>query len=500
MVSIVDNMKPILTDRQKELLKFIYRYLKDNGYPPTFEEMRGELNVVSNQSVIDLLSALEKKKLIRRDEGAARGLKILKQGYGALDTLELAPNLGASSAGPFVQDVEIAGEWQEISPEVTKLQDEVYVIKVKGDSMIGAGIDAGDTLLVKSAKEFVSGDIVVAQSPDGTTVKRFVSERKPPYMYLKPENPKYRHIPFFNITLQGKVIAVLRNGHWQFINKSKSFDILTKNEIVETDSEEINLKPYFQNQDITIYNDDIISIKSIPDSSIDLIVTSPPYNVDIHYNSNDDSISYQKYLEFIWKWLEKCFALTKNDGRFCLNIPLDKNKGGQQSVYADILKIAKDIGWRYHSTIIWNEGNISRRTAWGSWMSARAPYVIAPVEMIVVLYKKDWRKLGGSGKSDIAKNEFMTWTSGVWTFSGESKKRVGHPAPFPVELPKRCIKLFSFVGDAVLDPFLGSGTTLIAAYQNNRKGIGVDIDKTYCDLAIKRLNLEARINQTSLIK
>lgn len=256
-----------------------------------------------------------------------------------------------------------------------------------------------------------------------------------------------------------------------------------------------DLKPYFEYDNIIIYNEDILKISTIPHNSIDLIVTSPPYNVDIHYNSHFDNLTYDDYLEFTRKWISKCYELTKEDGRFCLNIPLDKNKGGQQSVYADITKIAKDVGWKYHSTIIWNEGNISRRTAWGSFMSASAPYVIAPVEVILVLYKKNWKKVSGSKKSDITKEEFMDWTNGIWSFSGESKRRVGHPAPFPIELPRRCIKLFSYIGDTVLDPFMGSGTTLIAAYLNKRKSIGVDIDKEYCDLAIKRLKQEAQIYQ-----
>ncbi len=256
--------------------------------------------------------------------------------------------------------------------------------------------------------------------------------------------------------------------------------------------------PFFKTKDIIIYNEDFLKTTTIPENSIDLIVTSPPYNVDIHYNSQKDNISYEEYLKFTKKWIEKCYFLAKEDGRFCLNIPLDKNKGGQQSVGADIITIAKNVGWKYHSTIIWNEGNISRRTAWGSFMSAAAPYVIAPVELIVVLYKKKWKKTSGSRKSDITKSEFMQWTNGVWNFSGESKKRVGHPAPFPIELPRRCIKLFSFVGDMVLDPFLGSGTTLIAAYLNKRKGIGVEIDKQYCHLSVKRLYQEAKINQKKL--
>lgn len=254
-------------------------------------------------------------------------------------------------------------------------------------------------------------------------------------------------------------------------------------------------EPYFQKETIKIYNADILRTDCVKEKTIDLIITSPPYNVGIKYNSHDDKMLYKDYLSFTRKWLTKCYKLIKDDGRFCLNIPLDKNKGGQQSVCADITTIAKQVGWRYHSTIIWNEGNISRRTAWGSWLSASAPYVIAPVEVIVILYKNQWKKISGSRKSDISKEEFMKWTNGVWNFSGESKKRVGHPAPFPVELPRRCIKLFSFVEDTVLDPFLGSGSTLIACVKNNRLGIGIEIDKHYCKLAKQRIIAETPINQ-----
>ena len=259
-------------------------------------------------------------------------------------------------------------------------------------------------------------------------------------------------------------------------------------------------KPYFKSRNIEIYQEDILKFSSLPKESVDLIITSPPYNVDIHYNSHSDDLSYEDYLEFTQKWIKKCFDFAKKEGRFLLNIPLDKNKGGQKSVGADITKIAKDIGWKYHSTIIWNEGNISRRTAWGSFMSASAPYVIAPVELILVLYKESWKKTGGSRKNDITKQEFMDWTNGIWSFNGQNKKGAGgHPAPFPIELPKRCIKLFSFIDDIVFDPFLGSGSTLIASSLYNRKGIGVDIDKQYCDIAINRLQQEAKINQLKLI-
>lgn len=255
---------------------------------------------------------------------------------------------------------------------------------------------------------------------------------------------------------------------------------------------------HFCTDQLRIYHDDILKTTSIPHDSVDLIVTSPPYNVDVQYNSHDDTTPYDHYLEFNRRWLDTCYRLTKDSGRFCLNVPLDKNRGGQQSVYADFTTIAKQVGWRYHSTIIWNEQNISRRTAWGSWLSATAPFVIAPVEVIVVLYKGTWKRDGRGRTSDITRDEFSEWTNGVWSFSGESKKRIGHPAPFPVELPRRCIKLFSFVNDIVLDPFLGSGSTLVACAITNRQGIGVDVDREYCELARRRLLNEGGVNQLRL--
>ena len=244
---------------------------------------------------------------------------------------------------------------------------------------------------------------------------------------------------------------------------------------------------YFRHKNVVLFQGNSLDEHLFDKEFVDLIVTSPPYNVGIEYNSNNDELDYDHYLEFSEKWICNCFKWSKTQARFILNIPLDKNKGGQRSVGADLTTIAQKVGWKYHSTIVWNEGNISRRTAWGSWMSAAAPFVIAPVELIVVLYKDSWKKTTGSRVSDIKRQEFMDWTNGVWTFNGESKKRVGHPAPFPRELPYRAIKLFSFVKDVVFDPFCGSGTSLIEAANNNRIGVGVEIDKHYCEIAKNRI-------------
>ena len=234
----------------------------------------------------------------------------------------------------------------------------------------------------------------------------------------------------------------------------------------------------------------------IKNQSVNLTVTSPPYNVGLHYNSTDDGESYAQYLEFTKQWLTNVYDWTCHTGRLCLNIPIDKNKNGKQPVYADITNIAtRHTGWRYHTTILWNESNISKRTAWGSWCSASAPHVIAPIEIILVLYKDEWHRYR-RGTSTITKNEFINYTNGLWTFNGARQN--GHPAPFPQELPDRCIKLFSFKEDVVLDPFAGSGTTIISALKNGRRAIGIEKSKLYHTLAKKYIDGTANQTEFSL--
>src|SRR4030042_4826085 len=208
-----------ITKRQKEMLSIIYGYIKSSGYPPTFEEMKDRLGVSSNQSVLDLLNKLKEKKVIKRNESVARSIAVLPYGYEILDRPPLAPFLGVSHAGSPMEAIQIEGEWQDLSKEVAALSGQVYLIKVSGDSMINAGIDDGTIVLVKKTQEFVSGDIVLAQIGDETTIKRFISEDKPPYLYLKPENPNYEIIYFTeDVILKGKVISIIKNGRWRPTN------------------------------------------------------------------------------------------------------------------------------------------------------------------------------------------------------------------------------------------------------------------------------------------
>lgn len=483
----------MLTIRQKQIFEYIKKYIQKKNYAPSLEDTRKHFRLASRSTVHYHIAALEKKGYLNKFGSRARALEVTKKRGSSI--LVNIPLLGTIAAGQPIEAIENK-EIIAVPKDKLPRSGEVYALRVTGNSMIDENINDGDVILVRHQETAENGQKVVALIDNQeATLKKYYREGR--RIRLQPANKNMEPIILRSgrdISIQGIVLDIVRGIG----------TILPENALSDKPIRRAEAKssaPYFKMNNLLIYKDDILKIGSIPNNSVDLIITSPPYNVDIHYNSHADNLTYDDYLEFTRKWIKKCFDLAKSEGRFLLNIPLDKNKGGQKSVGADITKVAKDIGWKYHSTIIWNEGNISRRTAWGSYMSASAPYVIAPVELILVLYKDSWKKTGGSRKNDITKQEFMDWTNGIWTFSGQSKKGAGgHPAPFPVELPKRCIKLFSFMGDTVLDPFLGSGSTLIASHLYGRKGIGVDIDEEYCKIAVERLQQEGKINQKSLLK
>jgi len=209
-------MQTEITKRQKDLLAIIYHYIDSTGYAPTFNEMRESLNVISNQSVINLLKQLQTKGFIKRSESFARSIVILPAGYKVLNVSRMAQILGYASAGRPEESSEVLGEWQEISAEVARLKDEIFLLKISGDSMINAGIDDGDMVVVQVKKEFFSGDIVLAQINNEATIKRFITEKTLTKSFLQPENPKYQAIPCTSETkIIGKVISVLKNGGWR---------------------------------------------------------------------------------------------------------------------------------------------------------------------------------------------------------------------------------------------------------------------------------------------
>ncbi len=203
-------------------------------------------------------------------------------------------------------------------------------------------------------------------------------------------------------------------------------------------------------------------------SKADLIVTSPPYNIGIDYGIYDDRKTYKEYLDFSKAWLAKCFEILMAGGRICVNVPIDIQG---HSLSADLTILAKRAGFKYKGTIIWNPS-----AALGA--SKHSMVFSRNIELILIFYKDGWKPV---------KAEFKEWVNEIWQFSGESKKRVGHPAPFPVEIPRRLMKMFSDPHDIVLDPFSGSGSTMVACMLCGRKGIGVEIDEKYVKASIDRL-------------
>lgn len=218
----------------------------------------------------------------------------------------------------------------------------------------------------------------------------------------------------------------------------------------------------------------------LPDGGVDLIVTSPPYGLGVAYADSDDDTGYEPYLALARLWAAEMHRVAAPQGRLCLNVPLDTWRGGPRPFAADWLGQLRDAGWQYRTSIVWTKGNghSSRSVARGSPDSPSAPAVMAPVEVILVCHKGDWN-LRRVGPHDLTHDAWLTWTNGLWTFPGTSDPR--HPAPFPEELPRRCISLFSFRGDVVLDPFCGSGTTPAVAARLGRRVVAFDVSPGYVE-------------------
>lgn len=208
-------MSKNITEKQKNILEIIYNSLKSANFPPTLAEIRQVIGVKSNQAVLDILEALERKGFIKRERGKARNMTILPLGFTILGRRREIPFLGVSAAGPFIESLDTLATWFALPGEVLKderinqSKEDFFAIQVYGDSMINAGINDGDTLLVKKTREFRSGDIVVARCDDGTTVKRFIAESDG-RAYLRPENPAYNNITIYEeMIFEGKVILNL---------------------------------------------------------------------------------------------------------------------------------------------------------------------------------------------------------------------------------------------------------------------------------------------------
>ena len=245
----------------------------------------------------------------------------------------------------------------------------------------------------------------------------------------------------------------------------------------------------------TIIDSSCENMKDIPNNSLHLMITSPPYNVSKEY---DNDLSLNEYLSLLKNCFTETYRVLVDGGRACINIA---NIGRKPYIPLSdyVSKIMIEIGFNMRGEIIWNKSaGAGISTAWGSFQSASNPILRDVHEYILIFSKGNYKRERDKEekelrKDNITKEEFIEWTKSVWTMNTESAKRIGHPAPFPEELPNRLIKLFSFTNDIVIDPFMGSGTTAIAAIKNKRNFVGYEINEEYINLANNRI-LNLKIN------
>jgi len=225
-------------------------------------------------------------------------------------------------------------------------------------------------------------------------------------------------------------------------------------------------------------------LKKLPNNCIHLVVTSPPYNVGKEY---DKDLTLEEYLDFIEEVMREVYRVLVWGGRVCFNVA---NLGRKPYIplHAYLIERFEKIGFLFRGEIIWDKGDgvSAASTAWGTWQSAVNPILRDQHEYIIVLSKGDFKRRK-TGEDTITREEFLEFTKSIWRFPPESAKKVGHPAPFPEELPYRCIQLYTFKGDIVLDPFVGSGTTCVAALKTGRHFIGIEIEKKYVEIARRRI-------------
>jgi site-specific DNA-methyltransferase (adenine-specific) len=250
-----------------------------------------------------------------------------------------------------------------------------------------------------------------------------------------------------------------------------------------------------------VINCDIMDgFKSIPNNSIDLILTSPPYNVGIEYDTWNDSLSKKDYFGWVQNWLSKCYRSLKPDGRIAINVPFEVNmKHDNERVFisSEYWVQMRNVGFKWFGLVRLEEiaTQRARFTAWGSYLSPSMPYVHNAEECVLLAYKENPKKIN-KGETDLTKKEFIEYVSGVWSYRAETQPMT--KVCFSKDIPYKAIKLLTWKGDTVLDPFTGSGTTGVTAIQLKRNFIGFEISKNYCAIANDRIQYEIDKNNCAL--
>ncbi len=451
----------MLTKTQKPIFEYIKKYINKNDYGPTLQEIKKYFKLSSLSTVHQHLDNLESKGYIKRIKNQPRSIELNNRKKIEKRESELVniPLLGTIPAGQPFEAIE--------NPEMIKVQRSLlaksgkhYALKVEGDSMIDEGIFDGATVIIRGQPTVENGETAVALiNGDQVTLKKIYKEKN--RYRLQPANSALK--PFFvrNLTIQGKVISIFRNI--EATEQKQKFEL---NKI--------------------LCGDVLDEMKKIPDNTIHLAITSPPYNVGKNYDNHNDKMSYHDYLNWLLKiWTETKRVLVPG-GRFALNIA---PTGIRDFVplHHDFTNQFRQLGMKFRTEIIWYKQTMLKRTAWGSFKSPANPHIVPSWEYVLI-FSKDKNRLDGDKKmADISKDEFMNFSDGFWQISPETRRK-GHPAPFPEKLIYRLIKFYSYKDNNVLDMFGGTGTVAAVAAKAGRNFIHIDISPQYCEVAKNRID------------
>lgn len=263
-----------------------------------------------------------------------------------------------------------------------------------------------------------------------------------------------------------------------------------------------------------VHNMDCIEgMKLLPENSVDLVVTSCPYNVGIAYDVYKDDRPMDEYLQWTKEWLTETYRTLKDDGRIALNVPIElniKERGGRIFMSSEIWQVMKEVGFKFFGMVDLQEKTPHRvrQTAWGSWMSPSAPYIYNPKECVILAYKKEYKKKvkgvpewdyvnteveneDGTFRtkrvySEIDKNDFMELVFGRWHYQNDTKSLT--KATYSLDIPMKALKILTYKGDLCMDPFSGSGTTFLACKKLNRKFIGFELSENYTNISNVRMD------------
>lgn len=481
-----------LTKKQKDILNFITLYINKHGMSPTMEEISHHFKRAIG-TIHEHTEELVKKGFIKKNNNSSRGIELDDQ----TEMIKI-PLFGTIAAG---QPIEALQEKETIAISRDKLphSGNIFALKVAGDSMIEENIKDGDYVIIKQQTTAENGQKVVALiNNSDATLKKFYREGS--NIRLQPANQKFK--PIFvepeNIKIQGIVVDIIKNTTFQpNIIFEKVGTAITKTKIVCNfeDIKKILGKPYFETENCFIYNMDCLdAMKKIEKEAIDLTITSPPYNIGKEYETNKPT---QEYIDWCKQWMNEIYKVTKDNGAFWLNLGYFELPQKAKALPIAYLLWDK-TPFYFIQEVIWNYGAgvaakkfLSPRNEKLLWYVKNQDNYLFNLDSIRdknVKYPNQ-KKNGKLRCNPLGKNPSDVWqiqkvTSGK---DRSSKERTEHPAQFPEALIDRIILASSNKKEVILDPFLGSGTTAISALKNERKIIGFEISKNYCEIAKQRI-------------